>query len=1364
MQSSESKRLASFLAASHHSLLGLLAPGDDRPLTRPGLGAILFVDISGFTGLTERLASRGALGVEELSELINGCFSRLTHLVTEGGGDLLLFAGDAAIVLWPAHTEEELGAAAARAAAAGLKVQAQLRDFEPAPGFFLHLRASVGAGSLTRLLVGGVAGRWQFLLSGEGIHEAVRADSQAQIGEVTTTTRTWRLLEPFCQGRPHRADTVLLTGAEPPSHDSPTGSFGIDRKPIRELVAHLPPPVADRLASGQVQWLSEFRNLTAVFIGLDDLDPGEPTDLPGVQIAVRTIQEALERFGGSVYQLVSDDKGTTLVAAFGLPPRTHSDDTARAVKATLEINESLRGHGIETSIGLATGKIFCGVYGNEKRRQYTLVGATIILAARLAQAAKGRVLAAPHTVDGCRTAPELRFDSLGSMKLKGRTRALEVFVPLLRGHTSEPRLPTACLVGRHEERKILARALDARSEARPFELLTCEGEAGMGKSELVAHLRREAHRRGIRCLLGQADEIQRGVSYFAWRAVFQQALGVDPEAPLEARRRALLDALPEAEWPYAPLLNAILPLELDETDATAELAAEVQADQRHRLMARCIDRVAREAPILLILEDVHWLDAASSALLEKVVFSRPPLLAVATVRTGEELAPETWGTELEPAPRLVLAPLTSGESEELIRQTLEEAEPAPETVVAIRDKAAGNPLFTTELALSLRETGGALEEGNLPSTVQGAVVSRIDSLPPSHQILLKVASVLGIRFDLESLAEVAAPQADTAEDLAAACQALVDRDLLRRGDTADGFRFRTAILQEVAYTSLAFAQRRELHRAIARGLERRHRADLSFVFALLAHHWRRAQEIDRAISYLEKAGSLALERYDNEGAVGYLQEAIELDDRAPESIHRSDRHRASADARGKWQLDLGRAFVNWSRYGPGREHLEKGLALWGLGMPTTPIANCLELVRQIRLQMRLRKKPPAPHPEPEKLLASARAHESLMEIYYVSGADLECLVTILRSLNLAEQAGPSAELARGYATMGSSLATLMGQLPLAHLSDRYYQRALDTAEKVGNPSATAWVSMTLGMSLLSLGNRQEEAEHHLLQAESISRRLGDHRRLDDVTQNLATLSLIRGDLEVCAQQTEALFASARERRDMLCQAEALRRRALLSLLTRDFEDLPENLETLKAIRRTKSPYEAMPQNPDATALDALYHLYRGELEVAVELAIEGLDLFAEFISFYDLFFERSALSRVLLAAWENAEANGNHHTPEAIAARSGARRAVAGLVGHARLFPVAAPMAGLHNGLWHWLGGRARRAERIWERALARSRELPFPVVEALLELEMGRRLRPDDPASRARVARGTATLERLGVHLPLTPPGGGRTLPTSPG
>jgi class 3 adenylate cyclase len=706
------------------------------------VAAVLFADISGFTVLTERLAGTGPSGVEALTELLNDCFGELVELVGEYGGEVVKFAGDALLAIWP--TDGDNSRVTAWAAQCALAMQQSLQGSETAARVQLSVRIAVGLGQVSVAHLGGLRGRWELVVGGPAVVQVCAAEQAARPGDVVLSPDALELLRDLSTGEQVRLGTggpfvFRLAGVRSPTSAAPLVRAGTVEGAGPALRGYVPAAVTARLAAGQSAWVSELRSVSVLFLRLPGLDDISSDTLEQAQQLVGAVQETLYEYEGSVNKLGVDDKGATLVAAFGLPPVTHEDDAVRAVQAALEVQARLQRLGLRSALGLATGRVFCGSVGSGQRREYTMIGGVVNLAARLMQAADDEVVCDAATRQA--TQAKLAFEALPPRRLKGWAEPVAVFRP--RGQ-SLTRPPSGSLVGRAREQDLLTQRLIGLQQGRGGTVLL-EGEAGIGKSRLVDALVEQASGEPVRILVGAADAVRSTTPYHAWRPVFESVFDLEDVAEPSERRTRVLDRLrprPDLER-LAPLLADVLPLDLPADQIVGRLEGPVRADNLRKLLVGALRMVASERPLLIVVEDAHWCDSASWALAWLVSQQISRVLLVLALRPLVDPVPEF--ERLRNAPdgqRLQLDPLPADDVAALVAQRL--GVPSVPRLVAelIGEHAGGNPFFSEELAYALRDTGAiTVADGScrvalgadlrvlsLPDTVQGVVLTRIDRL------------------------------------------------------------------------------------------------------------------------------------------------------------------------------------------------------------------------------------------------------------------------------------------------------------------------------------------------------------------------------------------------------------------------------------------------------------------------------------------------------------------------------------------------------------------------------------------------------------------------------------------------------------
>ncbi|HEY5318750.1 MAG TPA: adenylate/guanylate cyclase domain-containing protein, partial [Solirubrobacteraceae bacterium] len=460
-------------------------------------GAVLIADISGFTTITEQMDRRGPEGAETLAGLLNHYFGRLIDHVHERGGDVFSFTGDGLIAAWPRISGEALDGTLHCATACALELAATQSEHLEAGGVPLSVRLGVSAGPLRALELGGLHGRRFSILGGEPLDAAAKASEVVAPGEVGVDAERWPLLATRSRGKPLPQGYTRIAELEvPPQRPAAPAPAPV---PAALLTPYLPPAVASREGIGQGDWLAELRRVTVVYVNLPGVD--HLTEPVLVQQAVLALQREFDRHEATINNLSVDAKGTSIIAATGLPPLSHDDDPVRAVRAAMAVARSLGEGQWRAGVGVATGRAFCGAVGNLVRREYAMSGDVVNTAARLT----GHTLtddSAPVAVV-CDAATEratrqrIDWGAQREVALKGKSEPVIAFTPMRRrmGALAGDRET----VGRRREREALAQAVQLAAKGTA-QLVVLEGDPGMGKSRLLLEVMAQAGSAGIRCL------------------------------------------------------------------------------------------------------------------------------------------------------------------------------------------------------------------------------------------------------------------------------------------------------------------------------------------------------------------------------------------------------------------------------------------------------------------------------------------------------------------------------------------------------------------------------------------------------------------------------------------------------------------------------------------------------------------------------------------------------------------------------------------------------------------------------------------------------------------------------------------------
>ncbi len=692
---------------------------------------------------------------------------------------------------------------------------------------------------------------------------------------------------------------------------------------------------------------------------------------------LQIMQAEVYRFGGTVNQF----RGDGLLAFFGASV-LREDDPERAVLAALAMQEASRPYAAELAlregievllrVGINTGEVIVTHVGDRRfHSEDTAMGRAVALAARMETSAEpGSVLVSENTY---RLVHHLfEWDSLGEIQVKGIHQPVGVYRP--RMHRPAPGKGRGVaglaspLVGRNTEFRSLQTAI-VRLQAGAGGVVTLVGDAGLGKSRLVAELRQWATAQSpdpdsgpqfLQWVEGRCVSYDTSSAYLLWIDVLRAMLGMEPDDSLDAVRAALHDRVAvlcgdafDEVYPYLYRLLSLDPaVDSDDKPVTPRTGPEGERLRQGTFgaIARLLSQAARSYPLVIVCEDLHWADPTSLDLLEYLLplMEQVPLLFVCVSRPGKAESEEGGenGGRLQGAAaqypqrrlNLNLVPLDALESETLVRNLLRVENLPPALKARILGYADGNPFYLEEILRSLMADGAiayrpvvgcwevtrAVSDIAIPETLYGVLIARIDRLPPDTKRLLQLAAIIGRIFAGAELAVVATrcgvlsagDEATLERHLAILQQAELIRERSRKAEHRM-YIFKHHLTQQAVYNSVLQKERRLLHAHVAEALKQVHANQLWEQSALLAHHWEQTDEPQHAIPHLIRAAAHSELRFANEEALAYLRRALHLAREANLAL-------AEADALFRVSHVLGRQ----GDYAGSRSHLEKALIIY----------------------------------------------------------------------------------------------------------------------------------------------------------------------------------------------------------------------------------------------------------------------------------------------------------------------------------------------------------------------------------------------------------------------------------------------------
>ena len=1038
----------------------------------------LNIDLSGFTPLTESLMGQGLQGAERLSVILNEVFEPLVSLAYAAGGFIPYFAGDAFTAIFPLPLDR-LHALHLLRTAERARQRFRERGNTFGEDFRIGIKAGVAAGTVRYGIVGGALRAFYF--RGPAIDGAATCQSLAGEQEIVINGFVNALIEGrLVYTEEIKSDAYRILGEVNLDSDVEVARLDLPEVTAETAAVFLPPEVVRYDQAG------EFRTVVSCFLSFDAISTHEELD----EFATVVLDQVRD-FGGYFKEVDYGDKGALMVIFFGAPV-SYENNVARAVEFALTVQHELDlrcaqdGRNFRFRMGLTVGTAFTGIVGGRERAQYACVGNRVNLAARIMAAAEWQAV----LVDGeVATSPQFRFLPRGDIQYKGVPKPEPTYA--LEGRRQSLGKPDygGRPIGRDPEVEALTAFAAPLLEGRPAGIAYVLGEAGIGKSRLTHELRTRLNE-GHPCnwLLGSCDQILRkpfNPFTFLLQRIFRQSIELDPEQnrrrfdfrhdwlrnnltrlrTKEAERYA--SELERTKSILAAQLGIIIPDSLyTRLDAQGRYQNTIDAIVT-LVIAECIIQ-----PTVLELEDIHWIDEESRVVVRELLrrVGKLPLLIVATARPDDNgayphLLSESQRSQLElPVKEVEIGGLEPAAVRQFAERILE-AEIDDETFETLLKSSGSNPFYLEQILEYFRESD-LLERGStgllhlsdesikLSTSITSILTARIDRLSDMVRETVKAAAVIGREFDIPVLSEVMrgddafTGSGDVAQELREQIR-VAERGQIWSAMNELRYIFKHSLLREAVYGMQLTTRLQQLHRQIARAIEKIYRDNIEERYVDLAFHYEAAGDADKTIEYLNKAASYARANYQNQQALDLYARLIK------KMSQQSDR-----DVAVHVLLNQGGVFEIVGRWDDAQRAYEEAQ----------------QLAKSSR-----------------DIILLGRANDSLGHLHTLKG-DYELAMEYLKlAAGLFESVDDMFGIAKAYSNMGH----LFFRTNHYDRAQTYYQRSLESGLSQAGTTTSASTISHLGLTYMNLGEYDEAIE-------TIETQIPRHRESHD-SMGLATL-------------------------------------------------------------------------------------------------------------------------------------------------------------------------------------------------------------------------------------------------------------------
>ncbi|MBW1774005.1 MAG: AAA family ATPase, partial [Deltaproteobacteria bacterium] len=670
--------------------------------------------------------------------------------------------------------------------------------------------------------------------------------------------------------------------------------------------SYTPQHLADKILTTRSSIEGERKLVTVFFADVADytsmsekLDPEEVHQI--MDGAFKILMDEIHKYEGTINQFTGDG----VMALFGAPV-AHEDHAQRACHAALSIQKSMGAYGdkieketgveFKMRVGLNSGPVIVGAIGDDLRMDYTAVGDTTNLGSRMESMANpGSILVSGNTHRLARDFFE--FESLGKIEVKGKKEPQEAY-ELIKAGEVVTRIGASVakgltrFVGRKNSMGALMDAFD-KVTSGSGQVVGVLGEAGVGKSRLLLEMRMRLPQGDYSYLEGRCLQYGSSMAYLPVLDILRSYFDIkegDREFLIKKKMGEKIHDLDEKLKGLIPPFQSLLSLKVDDEDFS-KLEPKEKRGRTFEALRDLMIRVSQEKPLVLVVEDLHWMDKTSEEFLDYLIgwLTNTPIMLLLLYRP-EYTHP--WGSKSYYT-KVGLDQLGVDSSGELVKAILEEGEAAPELTQLILNRAAGNPLFMEEFTHTLLENGSIERKDEtyvlspkasdiqVPDTIQGIIAARLDRLEDNLKRTMQVASVIGRDFAFRILQTITGMR----EELKAYLLNLQGLEFIYEKNLFPELEyiFKHALTQEVAYNSLLSKRRKEIHAKIGMAIEELYAERLEEFYEMLAYHYSRSDRLEKACRYSRLSGEKAAVNYSHREACDFYKGAIDLLDKLPET-------------------------------------------------------------------------------------------------------------------------------------------------------------------------------------------------------------------------------------------------------------------------------------------------------------------------------------------------------------------------------------------------------------------------------------------------------------------------------------------------
>ncbi|MCP4129697.1 MAG: tetratricopeptide repeat protein [bacterium] len=866
----------------------------------PFRGSILFADIIGFTPLVASLRRMGSEGTEKLQEVLTDYYTDLIETIRNFGGSVYQFAGDSILSSFPPDDNEDDITNIRRAITCTQTIIKNLSRFTNIEildkSYSIDASLGLGFGDYNQVLLGDKDLWCTFSIVGNPIQDAIKAERAAGKGEVAVNSALWDLMSSTLTGE-QREDCYIISSQKEPLSGY-RNKFNIldmikNDRFYKRCTSLIKPVLVEKITSSYQAFQGEHRELSCLFIRFDGLH--YDNDIEAATASLNDfyafVQGEADRYGGILLHTDLSDKGNVFVIIFGAP-KAQENKEILSVQLAMNIIKRKEDYPFINTIqaGISTGKAYCGNFGASIRKDYSVLGAVVNMAARLMTYSGETGLYIDLATEE-KAAGNFLMDRIENISFKGMSEVTVIFKVTsgTKQQKDKTYIRSDSFIGRTKELNHLKELLNDVNNGQS-RMCAITGDAGIGKSRLLDELIKEAEVHKIEPLRGACFSYEQSTPLYPWRELLLSFFKIpDPDninESIEILQQSFESAFGEENNEWIPVLAKTIGIQAEEGEVTQQLDGRQKQHRVFELIYALLLKASEAGTLIILFEDAHSIDETSLLLLEyiadRILDARIMLLI--SSRT-EEVLQKFEGLKIYHPIRL--SQLTEDDTRSLIRAKLDFERPHTLLEEQIISSSGNNPFFVETIIQSLidraqiakDEDGKMRFKGNIdnitiPNSIQDMVLSRIDTLKQDDQVVVKTASVIGHMFDSEILGSML-PEDFSQNLVNSSISTLQGMNITSvEQDNPDNYYFKQSAIRDVVYETLLEKTREELHLILALYLEKKNIDNPNSVAERLAYHFIHGKEFEKGFNFSLISAEKARDQFANNDAIKHYKAAL----------------------------------------------------------------------------------------------------------------------------------------------------------------------------------------------------------------------------------------------------------------------------------------------------------------------------------------------------------------------------------------------------------------------------------------------------------------------------------------------------------